>query len=72
LQVMVGAGVPVAVTLSWTEAEHRPCVAFTSMLFGQVMVGGIPTAMSADAALPVPPLVDVTLPGSDILWLGTL
>ena len=26
------------------------------------MVGGMPTVMSADAALPVPPLVDVTLP----------
>jgi hypothetical protein len=31
------------------------------MLFGQVMAGGIPTVMSTDAALPVPPFVEVTL-----------
>jgi len=38
----VGAGMPVAVTVNDTDAEHTPGAAFTVMVPGQVIVGGTP------------------------------
>ena len=62
-QFTVGVGSPVAVTVKFTVAEHCPVAAFAiTGLEGQVMVGGVPAVMSAIAAFPVPPFVEVTLP----------
>src|SRR5712692_7705055 len=63
MQVTAGAGSPVAVTVKLTVAEHCPGAAFAiTGPVGQVIVGGIPVVMSADAVFPVPPLLEVTLP----------
>jgi hypothetical protein len=42
LQTIVGAGMPVAVTVNETDAEHTPGAAFTVIVPGQVIVGGTP------------------------------
>jgi len=42
MQTIVGAGMPVAVTVNETDAEHKPGAAFTFMVPGHVIVGGTP------------------------------
>jgi hypothetical protein len=50
VQVTVGDGRPVVITLKLTEAEQRPGVVFaTTGLDGQVIVGGIPICIVKSA-----------------------